>query len=302
MPEGIITTGQNPAVIATLIAKRALPRLKSATVAHSICDPSYAAEVAEHGESVTVAIPAEYSSNLLADGGTVQRQQTSLGNAQITLDTHREITFAITDRNSALTRPDIKGTNLGQALANMAEDIDEDLLGVYAQFSTTDVGVANTPLTEAVIDSAETTLFNQRVPDGMRKSVVLTGNGYSTIRQIPRFTEAQMIAQGSRPIADGFVGRLKNMDFYRAQKTNVTSVTTRHGVCLAPPALLVAVRPLGRRAEPGSGAIQVEVSEDNITLRLTMSYDANYLGEQTTIDVLYGFVSGRTNFGVEVLH
>lgn len=302
MPEGIITTGQNAALIATIVAKRALPRLKAATVAYSISDPSFAADVAEHGQTVAVPIPAEYLSNLLADGGTVTRQQTSLGNAQVTLNKHREITFSITDRNAAVTRPDIKGTNLGQALANMAEDIDEDLLSIYAQFSTTDVGTVNTALTEAVIDSAETTLFNQRVPDGMRKSLVVTGTGYSSLRQISRFTEAQAIDQGARPIADGFMGRLKGMDVYRAQKTNVVSSNNRHGIALAPPALLVAVRPLGPRAMPGSGAIQTEVSEDGITLRLTMSYDANYLGDQTTIDVLYGYVSGRTNFGVDVLH
>jgi len=299
MAEGIITTGQNPSAIATIVAARALTRLKAATVAYGIADPSYADEISSHGSTVNVPIPAEYISNLLADGGTITRQQTSLGNAALVLNKHREISFEITDRNEALARPDIRNTSLGQAIANFAEDVDEDLLGIYAQFATTDVGVANTALTEAVIDSAETTLFNQRVPDSLRKSLVLTGTGYSTVRQLPRFSEAQTIGSG-KPISDGFVGRIKNCDVYRDQKTNVTSTTTRHGILMAPPALLVAVRPLGRRATDGT--IQVEMSEDGLSIRLTMSYHHETLGNLSTLDLLYGFISGRTSFGVEVLH
>lgn len=300
MPEGIITTGQNPNAIATIVAMRALGRLKAECTGFSISDPSYKSEIASHGDTVNVPIPAEYTTNLIADGGTVTRQQTSLGNAALALTRHRELTFEITDRNAALTAPNLKATHLGQAMANFAEDVSEDLLSIYAQFSTTDEGAFNTALTEAVIDAVETKLFDQRVPGGLRKSLVLTGTGYSNVRQIPRFTEADKIADGSRPIAEGFVGRIKNMNVFRDQTVNITNSTERHGVALAPPALLTALRPLGRRASDGT--IQVEVSEGDLTLRMTASYHHETLGELTTIDLLYGYVAGRTNFGVEVRH
>ena len=301
MPEGFITTGTNPNVLATIVAALALPRLKAATAMYAISDPSYGRDVAQYGQSVNVPIPAEYSSNLLADGGTITRQNPVLGNATITLNRHREISFEITDLNEALARPDLRQTNLGQALANMAQDIDSDLLSIYTQFTATAVGAYNTAITEATVDSAETTLFNQRVPMGMRKSLVVSGNGYSQIRQIPRFTEDRMIREGAGPIADGYVGRLKDLDVYRDQLVLVTSSTSTHGVALAPPALLTAVRPLGATGN-GMGVIQVELSEDNIGIRLTMSYHHEVLGTLMSIDVLYGYVAGRTAFGVEVKH
>ncbi|MHC4505817.1 MAG: major capsid protein [Planctomycetota bacterium] len=279
MPEGIITTGQNPNAIATIVAKRALARLKAATVAVSIADASYESEVRSHGDTVNVPIPAEYTTNLLADGGTINRQQTSLGNASLVLSQHRELSFEITDRNEALSRPDIRGTNLGQAIANFAEDVDEDLLSIYASFSTTDVGAYNTALTEAVIDSGETTLFDQRVSAGLRKSLVLTGSGYSQVRQIPRFTESDKIAQGSRPIADGFVGRIKGMDVYRDQKVNVTSGPARQagrrrhdpgrgngGRHVRPPDHVVPPRDPGQDLHAGS-ALRLRLGADQLRRR-----------------------------------
>lgn len=300
MPEGIITGAQNALAVATLVAARTLPRLKATTVAYSISDVSYANELSRFGSAVNIPIPAEFSSNLIADGGLVSRQNPSLGNAVLTLNKHREVTWEHTDINRALATPDLQNTSLGQAIANLAEDIDEDLLSIYGSFTTTDVGVYNTALTEPVIDSAETTLFDQRVPAGIRKSLVVTGTGYGSLRQIPRFTEADKIAEGMRPIAQGFVGKLKDLDVYRAQKLNVTSGTDRHGIALTPTALLTAVRPLGKQANDGT--IQVELSEDNVTIRLTMSYHHEALGTMSTLDVLYGYVAGRVLHGVEVRH
>lgn len=298
---GIITGAQNPKAQAIIVAKRALPRLKSATVAYSISDPQYESEVRRFGSQVDIPIPAEYTSNLLADGGTINRQNPSLGSASLVLNRHRELSFEITDINEALATPDLQKTALGQAIANFAEDIDEDLLGIYSDFTTTDVGAYNTAITEGTVEAAETTLFNERAPAGIRKSLVLTGDGYSNARQIPRFTEPDKAGAGASARADAFMGQVKGFDVYRDQKVNVTnSGADRHGVALTPTALLTAVRNLGPRAKDGT--VQVEVSEDGISLRLTMSYHHEVLGELCTIDTLYGYVAGRTNHGVEVRH
>ena len=80
----------------------------------------------------------------------------------------------------------------------------------------------------------------------------------------------------------------------------MTGGTQRHGIAMAPAALLPAVRPLGIKAKDGT--VQVEMQEDGVAIRMTMSYHHEVLGEITTIDTLYGFVSGRTNHGVEVAH
>lgn len=300
MPEGIITGAQNPQAVATVVAARALAPLRSNTVAWAVATMDYQADLASFGSQVNVPIPAEFVTNLIADGGTVQRQNPSLGNASLVLNKHRELTWEHTDINKALATPNLENTSMGQAVANFAEAMDGDLLSIYAQFTTTDVGAYNTALTEAVVDAAETELFTQRVPENAKKCLILTGAGFSNLRQIPRFTETDK-SPGADAASARFKGTIKGFDVYRAQQTNVTSSTNRHGVAMGPAALLGAVRRLGTDAN-GMGGVQVEMQEDGVTIRVTMSYQHAQLGRMTTIDTLYGFVAGRTAHGVEVRH
>jgi hypothetical protein len=64
-------------------------------------------------------------------------------------------------------------------------------------------------------------------------------------------------------------------------------------------AITLATRPLPPAPE-GSGVIQKVMDEDGIGLRVTLSYSPDYLGVQTTIDVLYGVAELRDAFGVVV--
>lgn len=302
MPEGIITGAQNASAVAIVVAAKALAPLKSETIAWAVATMDYQKDVSTFGSQVNVPIPAEFSTNLIADGGTVTRQNPSLGTANIILNKHRELTWEHTDINKALATPNLEGLSLGQAIANYAEAMDSDLLGIYLQFTViTDVGAFNTAITEGVVDAAETALFDQRVPGGATKSLILTGDGYSNVRQIPRFTEADKRA-GADAANAKLMGKIKGFNVYRAQQTNVTnSGADRHGIAMGPAGLLGAVRQLGTE-QMGMGVVQVEVSEDNVGLRLTMSYQHEVLGRMTTIDSLYGFIAGRTNHGVEVRH
>jgi hypothetical protein len=299
---GIIVGTNNANAIATVVAARTLPRLKSNTVAYACSDPSYASEIARFGDTVNVPIPAEFTTNLIADGGTINRQNPSLGNAALVLDTHRELSFEHTDINKAFATPDLQNTSLGQAVANFCEDVDEDLLGIYSTLiaGTPGVGTYNTSLTEAVVDSAETALFDERIPAEIEKHLIVTGTGYSSIRMIPRFSEHDLDKGAAGSTSAKLKGKIKDFNVYRAQKVNVTSSTNRHGIAMCPTALLTAVRPLGVQAKDGT--VQVEVNEDNLSIRLTMSYHHEVLGELSTLDLLYGYIAGRTNHGLEVKH
>lgn len=64
--------------------------------------------------------------------------------------------------------------------------------------------------------------------------------------------------------------------------------------------MVLATRPLPNDAVRFGGAKQVSMSEDGMGLRVTASYDTDYLGPKVTIDVLYGVGELRDNHGVVV--
>ena len=185
----------------------------------------------------------------------------------------------------------------------IAESIETDLLALYPGFtSNTAVGAAATPLTEAVIDSIETALFKAKLSAGPHKYLVVSGDEYANIRQIPRFSEYQKVADaGVRALIDGTVGKVKDLFVFRSQyvtKTGTGTVNT-HNIAFAKDAIGLVMRRLPQPL-PGTGAIAEYAEMGNFGVRVVMSYDPNTLAQQFTVDVLYGCANLRENFGIQV--
>src|ERR1700726_3421973 len=159
-----ITSANVANAIVKLVAVDALPALMSNLVMGNLVNRDYEPVLAQAGDTVNIPIPPVLVANNIAEGGTVQPQNPSLGNAQIVLNTHAEATFQIPDVTKALAFPELLKAYLQPAVVAIASRIEGDLLNLYSQFTANSVlGVAGTPITEAVIDSAETALFAARV-------------------------------------------------------------------------------------------------------------------------------------------
>jgi hypothetical protein len=160
-----ITSTNVASAIVKLVAADALPALVSNLLLGNLVNRDYEPTLAQAGDTVNVPIPPTLVANNIAEGGTVTTQNPSLGNAQIVLNTHAEATFQIPDVTKVLAVPDLLRVYMQPAVIAIAERIESDLLGLYASFSANaPVGVAGTPITEAVVDAAETALFQAKVP------------------------------------------------------------------------------------------------------------------------------------------
>src|SRR5450432_3003528 len=167
-----------------LVAVDTLPALMANLVMGNLVNRDYEPVLAQAGDTVNVPIPPALVANNIAEGGTVQTQNPSLGNAQIILNTHAEATFQIPDVTKVIAVPDLLKLYMQPAVVALAERIETDLLGLYSQFTAnTAVGTAATAPTEAVIDSAETALFQAKVPASAGKFLVVDSATYSALRQ-----------------------------------------------------------------------------------------------------------------------
>src|SRR4051794_18304209 len=145
----------------------------------NLVNRNYEPVLAHAGDTINVPIPPTMVANNILEGGAVQTQNPSLGNAQIVLNTHAEATFQIPDVTKVLAVPDLLKIYMEPAVAAIAQRIEGDLLNLYAGFtSNTPVGTAGAPITESVIDAAETALFLAKVPPSEPKFFVVDAATY----------------------------------------------------------------------------------------------------------------------------
>ncbi len=298
-----ITSSNVANAIVKLVAVDALPALMGNLVMGNLVNRDFEPTLAQGGDTVNVPIPPTLVANNIAEGGTVQTQNPSLGNAQIVLNTHAEATFLVPDVTKVLAVPDLLKLYMQPAMVALAEKIETDLMNTYASFtSNLPVGTPGTPLTEAVVDAAETELFQAKLPAAEPRYLIVDAASYSALRQIDRFSEYQTAGEaGLRALVDGTVGKMKDFFVFRSQfvaKTGSSPVTT-HNLAFAKSALGLVIRRLPQPL-PGTGAIAEYAELGNFGMRVILSYQPNTLAQQFTVDVLYGVGVLRNGHGVQV--
>lgn len=313
-----ITSVEVANVILKQVASQALTRLKANTCMTRLVNRDYEAKLATAGDTITVGIPSLFQVFNLADGNAVQKQNPTMDKTQIVLNNHKYVSFQITDVAELFTPIDVKTTNLGQAVANLAEAIDQSIISAaYAGFTANaPVGAYNSAGTEATVLAAREALVRAKAPKSSPKHMVVDPGFYTDLLGISRFTELQTrgmaeAAGGSSAfgadvgggngssIAFGGVGKIHGFTVWENQMVPVTNSNETHNIAFTPDAIIFAQRKLPV-APPGMGVIQTFVEEDGMAIRVTMNYNADILGSQITIDTLYGVGIGRNQFGVEV--
>ena len=298
-----ITSTNVANAIVKLVAADALPVLVGNLVMGNLVNRDYEPVLANAGDTVNIPIPPIMVANNILEGDSVQTQNPSLGNAQIILNTHVEATFQIPDVTKVLAVPDLLKIYMQPSVAAIAQRIETDLLGLYAGFTTnTPVGTPATPITEAVIDAAETSLFLAMVPAHEQKYFVVNAATYSAWRQIPLFNEFQNAGDaGLLALIDGTIGKFKDFYVFRSQfvpQTGTTTVTT-HNMAFTRSAIGLVIRRLPQPL-PGTGAIAEYAELGNFGMRVVMSYQPDTLAQQFTVDALYGCGVLRNSAGVQV--
>ena len=191
-----ITSTNVANAIVKLVAADALPALMGNLVMGNLVNRDYEPVLAQAGDTVNVPIPPTMVANNIAEGGTVQTQNPSLGNAQIVLNTHAEATFQIPDVTKVLAVPDLLKIYMEPAVTAIAEKIETDLLAcTRASRRTRRWERPGTAITEATVDAAETALFLAKVP-ATRAEV--PGGGRGDVFAVAADSAVQRIPDGGR--------------------------------------------------------------------------------------------------------
>lgn len=291
-----ITTTQLDDSIATIVAAEALGYLKANTAMAKRVRRDWDTDVATHGQAVQIPFLGTLTVNDKAQGSAVTLQQPADTKATVTLNKHKEVSFLLEDYAKALARPNVLAGYMEDSMKVIGEQIDGDLLGLYATFSNS-VDATAAPLSKADFREARRLLNVARAPMSDRYAVISEDAEYAFLN----ITEAT-----NRDYAEA-LGRAQSgqwthnfMGFEVVMDQCVPSVSSEHkNLFFHRSALVLVTRPLPP-APANAGVFQVVMDEDGIGLRVTISYNPDMMGVQVTVDVLYGVAVLRNNHGVVV--
>ena len=299
-----ITSSNVANAIVKLVAADALPVLVGNLVMGNLVNRDYEPVLAQAGDTVNVAIPPTMVANNIAEGGTVQTQNPSLGNAQIVLNTHAEATFQIPDVTKMLAFPALLGAYMQPAINAVVTKVEQDLLNLWPLATANAALGANSAMDEARIDSAEKVLFDNYIPQNEPKFLVIASSAASAMRQIPRFSEFQTLGEKDTMLtaylpggSAGLFGKVK--DFYVFRSQLVALSTTYKNLAFHRNGIALVIRRLPQPL-PGTGAIAEYGEVGNFGFRVVMSYQPGTLAQQFTVDMLYGCGLLRNNHLVVV--
>lgn len=292
MPD--ITSANVANAIVKFVAVQAMPALLSNLVMGNLVNRDFEATLGNSGDTINVPIPPTLVANDIAEGGSVQTQNPSLGNAQIVLNTHAEATFQIPDVTKVLAFPALMATLMQPAVNAIVTKVESDLLATWSLFTANAAIGGTSAMDEARVDLAEKTLFDNLIPQGEPKFLVISSSSASAARQIGRFTEFQTVGPdkgdailsaylpGGSP---ALFGKIK--DFYVFRSQLVVNSTNYKNLAFHRNALGMVIRRLPIPL-PGTGAIAEYGELGNFGFRIVMSYQPNTLAQQFTVDILYG--------------
>lgn len=281
--------------LATVIAAQALGYLRANTVLARLVNRDWSNEVSKQGQSVQIPYTGALTVYDKSAGTVVTKQTPADGKYTVTLDQHREITFIVEDIAKALATPDYLLAYMQDGLSKLREDIDGKIAALYSGFSQSINATAG--LGELDLREARRLLNAAKAPMTDR-SLVLHEDAEFELLGIEKVVNSDYAASLGSAAANSWVGRSHGFNIFMDQMI-ATAGGEAKSMAFQKNAITLASRPLPL-APAGAGVIQRVMDEDGIGIRVTLSYNADYLGMQCTLDVLFGVAELRDNHGVVI--
>ena len=294
---GNITSTELNDSIATIIAAEALGYLQANTVLAQLVSRDWDDEVAQAGQVIRIPFTGALVASDKAEGSAVTLQNAADTKVDVTLNKHKEVSFLIEDFGRTLATPDYLNAYSQDGMAVLAEQIDGDIAALYSSVTNTiDASLGNGPLDESDFRNARRLINAAKAPLGDRVAVLHQDAEYDYLGIEEAINTAYRQSLGDGALASAYAGDFMGFRTFMDQKIAVASSVTQN-LLFHKRAFVLASRPLAP-APSGVPILQKVLHEGGLGLRVTMSYNASYLGVQTTIDILYGVAILRNNHAV----
>lgn len=292
--------------IVKLFSQLALPALQKTLRMGSIINRAYDNAPGNVGDTVNVPVPpTNVVANDLTEGNPVSYQQTTMGNVAVVVNKHKESSFEITDVAKLFSNVDLMKFYIEPAVIAVAQQVETDIFSQYTNATSGPVGAQGTPLTSAVVGSAETALYAAEAYG--QPYLALTPGDYDVVRALPEFADLAKIGSDtmvSSALSQGVLGSIKGFNVFRSQlvPSVVTSgpITTNYNLAFRPDAITLVTRKFNP-VLPGMGVVSEDITLGDFTMQVVLSYDPTTFAYRCSVHSLYGVKTLRPTFMTQVL-
>lgn len=299
-----ITNTEAANYIPEIWAQRGLEVLRNNIVVAPLATRDSDLATFQVGQTLHVPYPGTFTANSKTANTPVTRQTPQSTKVDIVLNKHKEVTFLIEDYTRAMAQPTYMAELMGNAVIPIVEQVETDLLGLYAGF-TGSTGTSGTDLSASTLRGVNKKFTDNKIARGNRHLVISTKDtasllADSSLQSFFAFNEGARSDISTGLVADNLYG----LQIHESQLVPVVNGTPNSTKNLAfdPGALVLASRALPE-APAGTGVYQASVRDERsgLVLRVSLAYDKDLLGVQCTVDVLYGVAKLRDEKAFTVL-
>lgn len=231
-------------------------------------------EVANYGDRIHIPFDTELVANNKVQGVSVSYQNPTDTEVELIVNKHKESSFTVEDILKKQSHVDLMSRYTSSAGYAIAKVVDTDLAALATGFSQ-NFGTYNTAITtDVILDSIEA-LDLADVPMEDRH-FVFRPDVKRDLLDISTYTSADFV--DGRPVQSGMVGQLYGVNTYMStnilKSGNNTSNMLFHRDALA----------LAMQEDP----------------RTQSDYDIDQLATKVVVDIIYGVLEVRDDFGIEV--
>lgn len=246
------------------------------------------------GSKVNIPKTGALTASQKVSGTAVTLQNPSDSGVDVTLDQHWEVSFIVDDVAKAQANQSIMDAYIADAVTALSEKIEATLIAKYSSLTAGTVNSGGGTLAKEDFQTARGNLSSNRAPAKDRYAF-LDPDAVNDVLNIAEFTSAEKFGS-SMPVQEGVLGRIYGFTVMENLFIpSAGSPATSKNLYMHRNALVLAMRSL---PTPTADGVKVAVVDRNgLMLRVLYSYNADQLGDQVTIDALWGVNTLRPELG-----
>lgn len=281
-----ITTTTAAVFLPTLWSVETLRATENALVAAGLVK-RYDSMVQAKGQAIKIPNISNLTATAKVANTNVTTQAPTESSITLTIDKHYESSFEIEDIAAIQSNNDLRAEYSSKAGYAIAKQIDTDVLALYTNLTTTDVGGYGTDMNDATIVAATLALDEADVPLEDR-AMIIAPSQKAAIMKIDKFTKADFLGNYDQatPVKKGpnsryMWGDIYGVPVYYTNNIPVTAATPTqvHNLMLHKEAFALAMQQAPR---------------------LQAQYLVTALAWIVVVDAIYGVITLRPTFGVEM--